>query len=438
MTPGSMIKTSDRGKGRLRLAARAAGLALSLAALAAAAAAQEPQGDTLTLHRAVDLAREANPMLQAARLRADAASQRIPQAGALPDPMLSLALMNRPLSDFGTGEPMTMNSVQLTQAFPWPGKLGFAKDETRHLARAESLEADEVERQVVARVKSVYYRLGYMDRALDVMRETRELLRNFLEVSSTLYAVGTGLQQDVLQAQVAVAQMTEDITVMEQDRIAMAARLNALLGRDATVPVPGLELPAPLGRLPSADSLMQLAIEQRPALAAARERVKAAEAGYRAARRALYPDLMITLGYGQRPEFDDMATLMLGFSIPLWAGSRQLPMRREMQAMRSMEEAMERDLYNETFAQLTELRAEAERAQNLSGLYANAVLPQARAAVESALSAYRVGRVDYMTLVGNEMTVNRYEIESVRLAADFHRALANLEALVGTDLGGVR
>ncbi len=64
------------------------------------------------------------------------------------------------------------------------------------------------------------------------------------------------------------------------------------------------------------------------------------------------------------------------------------------------------------------------------------MLPQARAAVESALSAYRVGRVDYMTLVANEMTVNRYEIETVRLAADYHRALAELEALVGTELGG--
>jgi hypothetical protein len=40
-----------------------------------------------------------------------------------------------------------------------------------------------------------------------------------------------------------------------------------------------------------------------------------------------------------------------------------------------------------------------------------------------------------MTLVTNQMTVNRYEIESVRLAADYHNALARLEALVGTDLG---
>ena len=57
--------------------------------------------------------------------------------------------------------------------------------------------------------------------------------------------------------------MTEDITVMQQQRVAMAARLNALLGRDATVPVGTLELPADSGELPSADSLMALAARQR-------------------------------------------------------------------------------------------------------------------------------------------------------------------------------
>ncbi len=392
--------------------------------------------DTLRVAEAIALAKQANPMLQAAWLRADAAAARVPQAGALPDPQLSFGLMNRPLDGFGADERMTMNNVQLSQMFPWPGKLGFSERRASHLARAGGFDAEEIERQLLAQVKSVYYQLAYMDRALGIMGATRDLLRDFLQVSSAMYAVGTGLQQDVLQAQVAVAQMTEDITVMEQDRVAMAARLNALLGREATEPVGALELPPAAGEAPAVEDLMEVAVLERPALRAARERVLAADAGYRAARRELYPDFMIGLGYGQRPQFDDMLSVMVGISLPLWAGSRQLPLRREMQAMKVMEEASEMDLYNETYAQLAELRAQAERARSLSQLYATSVIPQARAAVESALSAYRVGRIDYTTLVMNEMTVNRYEIDSVRLAAEYHRAVAGLEALVGATLGG--
>ena len=394
--------------------------------------------DTLSLAEAVAMAREANPSLQAARLRADAATARVSQAGVWPDPQLAFGLMNRPTRDLGSvADPMSKTAFQLTQTFRWPGKLGFGEQRAEHLATAERLDAEEAERGLLARVTAVYYGLAYLDRSLSVMRETRDLLRDFQRVSSAMYSVGDALQQDVLQAQISVAQMTEDITVAEQERLAMAARLNALLGRAATMEVGALDLPPP-GAEPSAvEELMRLATGNRPALAAARQRVMAAESGYRAARRALYPDITLMLEYGQRPEYPDLASLMVGISLPLWAGSQQLPLRDELQAEMAAQASRELDLYNETYARLAELRAEAVRARNLAALYATSILPQARAAVESALSAYRVGRVDYISLWNNEMTVNRYQVELVRLTAEYHRVVAEIEAIVGVELEGV-
>ena len=425
----TLSRRNPLGWGRLVL------VAIGIAGLPIPAHAQRP--DTLRLADAVATARAANPMVQAARLGADAAAERVPQAGAWSDPQLAFGLVNRMLPGFGTDDPMTMNEFRLTQMLPWPGKLGFGQERAEHLARAGAFEAVDAEVRLVSRVKSVYAELAYIDRAIAIMDRTRGLLRDFFQVSQAMYAVGEGLQQDVLQAQVAVARMTEDIVVMQQERLAMAARLNALMGRGASEPIGALELADPGAALPGVDSLMARAAAGRPALQAAYERVRAAEAGYRAARRELYPDFMVQLAYGQRPQFDDMATVMVGISIPLWAGARQLPMRREMAAMQAGEDAMARDLYNETFAELTERRAEAERARSLAELYQSSILPQARAAVEAALSAYRVGRVNYMTLVESEMTVNRYEVELVRLAAAYHQAAAEIEALVGGE-GGTR
>lgn len=401
--------------------------------------ADDPDGqaaDTLRLSVVLAATREANPMLQAARFRADLANERVSQAGALPNPMLSFGLMNRPIDDFGAGEPMTMNTVELMQRFPWPGKLGFGEERAAYLAEAERLAAVEAEAAIAARAKSVYYRIAFADRALAIMEETRYLLRDLHQVTASMYAVGNALQQDVLQAEVAVAQLSEDITVLRQERLALGARLNALMGRAAMAAVGATELPEIGGGLPGVDSLMALAVEQRPALEAARQRSLAAQAGYRAARRALYPDITLTLAYNQRPEFTDMVTLMVGVSVPLWAGSRELAQRREMQARQLLAEAESRDLYNETYARLAELGAQADRAHNLSRLYSTSIIPQARASVESALSAYRVGRVDYMTVLANQMTVNRYEIESVRLAAEYHRTVGEIEALVGQVPGG--
>lgn len=389
--------------------------------------------DTLRLRDIVVEARRANPMLQAARYQADAFEERGSQAGALPDPVLSLGLRNRPL-DFGTDSPMTMNWIGLSQTFPWPGNQGFGQQRQEHFAAAADLDADEMEAALVARVKEVYFRLAFMDRALDIMASTRELLRDFLEVTSAKYAVGRGLQQDILQAQVAIAQMTADITVVNANRVATAARLNSLLGRPATERIGSLELPQPGSPPAAVDSLMATAARNRPAIQAARERALAAEAGYRAAKRDAYPDFTLAVGYGQRPEFDDLATIQVGISLPLWSGSKQQPRIREMQAFQSTEEARELDLHNETFARLSELRASAERARELSELYRTSIIPQARAAVESALSAYRVGEVDYMTLLSNQTTVNRFETERVRLAAEYQGAIAGIEALTGSEM----
>lgn len=390
--------------------------------------------DTLALADAIAEARLANPRLHAARYRALAALERIGPAGALPDPNLAFGFVNRPVTDPSrTDVQMTMNTVQLAQRFPWPGILSQRKARATHLASADELQADEFEATLVSRVTSLYLRLAYLDRAQEILGETRNLLRDFRRVGEAMYALGTVAQQDVLQAQVAVAQATADLVVLSQDRIAAAARLSSLLGRSAAQLIGPVFLNLDADVPPGVDELIEQASANRPALQAARQRALAAEAGFREAQRAVYPDITVTLAYGNRPEFVDLATLMVGVSLPIFAGSKQKRRREEMRVVWSMEEERELDLYNETYARLGELRARVERARNLSDLYRTSILPQAEASVESALSAYQVGEVDYMTLLTNQMTVNRFRIERIRLAAEYGEAMAEIAALTGAN-----
>jgi len=400
------------------------------------AVAQGPNSsDTLRLAEALRVAAVANPMLQAARFSAAAAEQRVGPAGALPDPQLQVGLMNRMVAQFGsTVDPMTMNQVQLMQMLPWPGKLGNARRAAELGASAAQADAEDQALMIGAQVRMTYYEVASADRALDVMRRTQGLLRDFLRVSTTMYAVGNAVQQDVLRAQVDVARMGEDIIRMEQDRVAMAARLNALLGREAGVRVPAVDLPEPAESLPTVDSLIARALAHRPALRAGAERVSAAQATLAAARRELYPDFQVGIAYQARPAYDNMISLMVGISLPIFAGGRQLPMRRQMAAMRDMSAAELQSQRNETLARVIETRARAARDADLVQLYRSSILPQARSAVQAALGSYRVGQVSFMQLVDNQMTVNQYEIETIRLLADYQQALGDLVALTGGEL----
>ena len=54
--------------------------------------------------------------------------------------------------------------------------------------------------------------------------------------------------------------------------------------------------------------------------------------------------------------------------------------------------------------------------------------------MDSALQAYRVNKVDYMTLLDNLMTLFRYEIQYYRLLADQRKSVVEIEGALGRSL----
>jgi outer membrane protein, heavy metal efflux system len=170
---------------------------------------------------------------------------------------------------------------------------------------------------------------------------------------------------------------------------------------------------------------------------AGRDDVQAAFASARLARRELIPDLQLGFQYGQRAGemgTERMGSLMVAASVPVFARSRQLRMREETTAMREMAEADLGAMRADTRARVAEAYASLTRARNLGTLYRNTVLPQAEASASSALAAYRVGGVDFMTLLDNRMIVNRYHQELFRLEAEEGQSWAELEMLLGHQL----
>ena len=86
---------------------------------------------------------------------------------------------------------------------------------------------------------------------------------------------------------------------------------------------------------------------------------------------------------------------------------------------------------NEIFSKLRQQVANAEQSLKSARLYETGILPQARLAVESSLSAYRVNRVDFLTLLDNQMTVLNFEISHAAALSNHNKALAEIDLLTG-------
>ncbi len=395
-------------------------------------------GDSLELASVLALAKERNPRLQALEAAADAAAYREPEASTLPDPMLQLGVMNFGLPHFNADMPTSMApSLQLTQMIPFPGKLSLAGDIASYGREIAEAGAGEAWWEVRERTASIFYDLYALDRRLEVMRETLSLLKDFQQVAKAMYVAGTGRQADVLRADVEVARMDGDIRQMEAMRTTKAARLNALLDRPADTPVatPALgELPVDV---PDGATLRAWARASRPVLERGRLGVARAEKRSGLAHRQIWPDLTLGVSYGQRNRglgTERMGSAMVGFTLPVHAGSRQYAARDEAAAMERLADAELGGLEADVDARIGELLAELDRTRTLADLYRGEVIPEAHATVESAFSSYRVGDVDFMTLVDAHMAANRYEGELFQLLGDYGRAVAALESAVGRPL----
>ena len=379
----------------------------------------------------------ASPRIQAAHSLARAAQARVAGASRPPDPQLQLGLMNYALPQLAPMPALGMRQLQLMQMLPLGGKLALAGRAAGATASATGLRAEDVSWDLRTQSAMAFYDLYATDRGLDVARETLRLLTDIAATAESMYRVGDGRQTDVLRARVEIARMVEDTLRMRAMRQSMTARLEALLDRAPSGEIGTPVLPAFPSSLPTHFWLDSVARDARPMIRAGVEDVRAADASAQLARKEIIPDLQVGVQYAQRGGemgTERMGSLMLGASLPIFARSRQFQMRVEADAMRQMAQSDLAALRAETRGRIGEAYAAVTRARNLARLYRTTVLPQAEATVSSALSAYRVGGVDFMTLLDDRMTVNKYRQELNVLDADEGKAWAELEMLVGAAL----
>ncbi|WP_411282435.1 TolC family protein [Gemmatimonas sp.] len=391
---------------------------------------------TVDLGWVYDAVDRASPRVRAAQALARATAARVPGATRPPDPELQFGMMNYLIPRLTPDPTLGMRQVQLMQMWPLPGKLRAAGSAARARAEAAEARAADVRWDARALAAMAFYEL-WSSRARQVIAgESRQLLGDVAAVARAMYRVGDGRQADVLRAQVEIARMDEEIIRMQAMAEAAQVRLAAL----ASVPERTLDasmvLPVFPESLPPRASMESLALTGRAMLAAGEAMVRAAASDAQLARRERWPDLRLGLQYGERKMdmgTDRMGSAMIGASLPIHARYRQARMRDEAAAMSAMAEFELRDMQNETRARVAEVYATLARARRLATLYRTTIVPQADAAAMSSLASYRTGAIDFMAVLDNRMTVNRYREELLALVAEEGRAWAEIEMLTNRE-----
>lgn len=404
---------------------------------AAPASAQADAGHQVLLGDSYAEVLRANPRIAVARALAQAADARVAGASRPPDPQLQFGFMNYSLPSLAPMPTVGMAQLQLMQMLPLGGKLALAGRVAGAQASATAVRAEDVRWSLRAETAMAFYDLYVADQGLGVARETLRILQDIEKTTQSMYRVGEGRQTDVLRAQVEIAKMAEDTIRMHAMRETMASAMNALLDRDAAADVGEPALPEFPATVPEKSWFDSIAVSERPMVRAGVDDVRAAEVSEQLARKEIWPDLQIGVQYAQRGGdmgTERMGSLMFGASIPIFARARQFAMRDEAAAMKQMALADVAATRAETRGKIGEAYANLARARSLAQLYRSTVLPQAEATAASAQASYRVGNIDFITLLDDRMAVKKYRQELFALDADQGKAWVELEMLTGREL----
>jgi len=393
-----------------------------------------------TLNKFIETARKQNPSLLEASNKINIYKQIPDQRSSWKDPMLTFGLENLPVDTFSfRQEAMTQKQIQLTQEIPFPGKTDLRKEAADKDVSIAKWNLKELELKIIRQVKESFFELCFVNSAIETTEQNKILLKQFVTIAESKYSVGKGIQQDVLKAQVELSKIMDELIELRQLQGNETAKLNILMNR---LPQEPLEIPHGLtqtGFKFDIEALQDLAEENRPFLQGIQSAINKFTITKELAEKDYYPNFQVGVRYGQREDspmedHPDFISGFIGVNIPIWFATKQ----RKKVAEENYRILTAKDSYNaarnDVFLKIKLILDKEIKGRKLISLIKTGIIPQARQSLESALAAYGVDKVDFLTLIANQVTLLKWEIKYHRQLTDYEQNLAALEHVVGQPL----
>jgi len=383
-------------------------------------------------------AERSNPGLREQADRWKAALEKVPQAGALPEPRLSYGLF---LQEVETRVGAQQWRIGLEQGFPWFGKLDLKERIALYAAMAqrENYEAERL--ALLYRVGQAYCEYHYLTRAAEIVDENVRLLEYLERVTRAKYESATGAHAAVIKSQVELGRLEDRLASLRDMTRPIAAKLNAELGRPADAP---LAAPDALPDYTASPTSRTVDLrDTNPKLRAAALAIERERLAIRLAKKSYFPDFMVGLMHieteradtgGMMPPQDDTGkdplVATVGISLPIWHRKYRAAVREARARLDAAARRLD-DMSNRLGADLEMARFGLREAQRKIDLYRDALLPKSEQSLNVTQQAYAAGSATFLDVVDAQRVMLEFQLSLERVLADRAQRHAELDMLVG-------
>ncbi len=384
----------------------------------------------LSLEEVVSEAKKSNPEILAAQKEWSAAKSSVASVSTWPDPQIELMYEQVPQSG-GNLDDAAMKMYGISQMIPFPGKLTLKRWRAEDAAGVAEEKFEAKTNDIIAKVKNSFYSLFYVERAIQINQENESLLKKFAKVAEAKYVVARASQHDVIKAQVELELLTNELITLGQKRQTAQARLNTLLNR---APSDRIDIPPELniyGPDLSLTELEQLALANRPELQAAAYKVKQSEKSHTLAKMQYLPDFKLKV-LQREMKASGLNGWNVSFmaNLPIWFWSKTSAVASSGEKKEAAE-AVRKNLTNMVRFEVQDAFVKVDSAKRLRSLFKDKIIVQAEQALRSATIAYQADKLDFLTLINSQKTLEDSKLKYFQALTDLGKSLAELEKIIG-------
>jgi outer membrane protein len=182
-------------------------------------------------------------------------------------------------------------------------------------------------RDIVLQVRVGYFNILKAEKFLDVAQQAVKQFEAQLEVTKAFFDVGIVPKNDVLQAEVRLANARQALIKAENDLATAKASFNILLRREVNTPFEVVDILAYKGFPLSFEQSLDEALRLRPEVKAAQLNIDQAKENVKIARSGFFPTINLTGNYnrfsddfyvGGGVDFNDRWTVQASATFTIW------------------------------------------------------------------------------------------------------------------------
>jgi cobalt-zinc-cadmium efflux system outer membrane protein len=393
----------------------------------------------LTLREAELRLAEENRDVQAARRALEAAAAGAQIAGARPNPNLSIGSTGiSPKNGIGSGplkDKIIDTTIRLDQVMERGDKRQLRSDAAEKIVRAAEHDVADALRSQRLALRQAYFDLKLAQEKLAIARDFAELSEKSLRATELRLKAGDISASDAARLRVDAMRAQNDFRSAQADRVRAQFVLASLIAAEKTAA--GLEAGDPWPRGAAMEQIpgrqKDDALDSRPDVRAAAQRVEAAETNRRLVQALQSRDITVGLQYEHFPE-NSGNTWGVGISIPLFVSYRyEGEIRRAESDWHGARDALERTRAlagAEAARTRSDIDAASERVERFRG----SLLTEAKRAADAAEFAFQKGAVGVLELLDARRTFKSVQLEAANAEADFAKALAAWLASLSSDM----